>query len=110
LVDNLFHFCRYRLEISSPTTVNGVDTLPDHIAMPVGAIRAGWRLRSLDRDDSGLNGPIRRTVRSSSDSTAGRSVAHTGVAISPELVSTAKTLGETVSPFIWTEKVTGIPS
>lgn len=51
LDDNLLHRFRHSLEIPLPTTVNGVDTLLDHIAMPVGAFPTGRRLRSPDRDD-----------------------------------------------------------
>jgi hypothetical protein len=49
-------------------------------------------------------------VRFSSVSIAGRNVAHSGVTISPELVSTAKAAAEIDALSICTEKVTGIPS
>lgn len=51
LGNNLIHRFRYRLKIPLSTAVNGVDTLRDHVAMPVGAFRTGRSLRVLDRYD-----------------------------------------------------------
>ncbi len=50
LVDNLLHRPRHGLETPLSAAVNGVGAFKrDHIAIPVGAFGAGWRLCSPDR-------------------------------------------------------------
>jgi len=51
LGDNLLYRFGHGFEIALSTAVNGVDTLPDYIAMPVGALRTGRRLPSPDGYD-----------------------------------------------------------
>ena len=51
LGNNLLHRFGHSHEILLSTAVNGVDTLRDHLAMPIGAVRTGRRLRSPDRYD-----------------------------------------------------------
>ncbi len=49
LGNNLLHRPGHYAEISLPAAVNAVDASKRyHIAMPVGAFRAGWRLCSLN--------------------------------------------------------------
>ncbi len=52
LDDNLLHGHRHGLESPSSAAVNGVAAIKrDHIAIPVGAFRAGRGLCALDRCD-----------------------------------------------------------
>ncbi len=52
LSDNLLHRRRHGLDAPLSAAMNGFGAFKrDHIAIPIGAFRAGWRLCSPDRYD-----------------------------------------------------------